>query len=137
MIDREIGLFEQNIGQLEREIQDSQDLSERDLARRTTALRNQADALLDISAAAADECTDAYSCMGAGAASMSLEARARRLRAEARQLQRNVKRGETEGLRALQKLRVSLRNYEAARASTVRNVTQLRGLYRRAAERPY
>jgi len=136
-IDREIRVFEREIGQLENEVREAQDLSSRDLRRRVANLRNRADGVLDLSASAADECSDAYSCMGAGAASMSLEGQARRLRRQAGQLQRNIKKGETDALRAIERLRGSLRNYNRARASIARNVTQLRGLYRGAAQRPY
>lgn len=137
MINDEIRNFERDIAQMERTIAELQDTSERKVQQRIAAIRRRADTLLDISASAADECTDAYTCLGAGTASTRFEMRARRLRTEANNLQRSVSRGERDAIQAMRTLNSRLTEFTRAQAGTARSISQLRSVYRRAAQNPY
>ncbi len=144
MVERRLSLmntavteFEREIAQLEREIRDARQLSERDLERRVNALLRRATALDDLADAAADECSDMYSCMGAGAATARFQLEARRVRNEAGQLQRSFKKGEQAAIKALKKLTARLQVFSRAQSSTASDVSRLRALYRRAAQNPY
>ncbi|MEP4880708.1 MAG: hypothetical protein ABJX32_20100 [Tateyamaria sp.] len=136
-INDEIRNFEREIAQMERTIGEFRDTSERQVQQRITAIRRRADTLLDISADAANECSDAYTCMGAGAASTRFETRARRLRTEANNLQRNVSRGERDAIQALRALNSRLTEFTRAQARSARSIGQLRSVYRRYAQNPY
>lgn len=129
--------MEREIAEAERAVEVTQDLSERDLQRRIDRLIDRAEGLEELAISASGECSDAYSCAGAGAVVVRFEGEARRIRTEAAALRRNVKKGERDALRALGKMRDRLRRYARAQTDTERNVQRLRDLYRRAASNPY
>lgn len=136
-MNRDLAETERDNARLEAEVRDHIDLSDRKFQKRVADLQRRSDALLDLAAAAANECTDAYTCAGAGAAAGRMEARARRFRDEARRLQRNIGRGEKEAVRALQTIRQRLQELGRAQAETEREISRLRAQYRRAAQNLY
>lgn len=137
LMDEAISEFERDITQMERTVREIQDASERDVQRRIAALERRAQDLHDLSTSCADECEDMYSCMGAGAAATRFEIQARRLRSEANNLQRNVKKGEKSALKNLKAMRDRLRDLRRAQSQSSTDTNRLRALYRRAAQNPY
>lgn len=144
MVERRFGLLDearnvlrQTLAALERQIDEAEDLMDRDLQRRVANMLTEADEVMERSRDIADECSDTSSCLGAGAYAGRLTLEARRLRQEASTLQRHMKKDEVAARKALKKIQQCFQVYVRAQRDTEREITRLRGLYRSASQRPY